>query len=183
MDALLLSAVSAETLDDVARDVLNLLEERHPVADGMEPPFRVISANEIAERAAASTRILTTFLVGVAAISLAVGGVGITNLMLVSVAQRTPEIGLRIAVGARSRDILTQFLGEGLLTSLFAGIAGIAVGAALTRAIAFAFDWPVHLSFGATAAAAASSTVGLLSAAYPSFRASRVDPIIALRSG
>ncbi|RPH35915.1 MAG: FtsX-like permease family protein, partial [Planctomycetota bacterium] len=130
-----------------------------------------------------SSGVLTRFLAVVASISLVVGGVGITNIMLVSVAERRTEIGVRMAVGARRVDILAQFLGEGILTALIAGFLGIALGVAVAVAIGWMWSRPITLSpTAAGVAVLASGGVGLLFGAWPSVQAGRLDPIRALRA-
>src|SRR5204863_4645564 len=124
-----------------------------------------------------STKVMTTMLALIASISLVVGGVGIMNIMLVSVAERTREIGLRMAVGARRQDILTQFLSEAVLLALVAGGIGILLGATVTLGVGRALHWPVYLSPSAILLSfLSSSAVGIFFGFYPSFRASRLDP-------
>jgi putative ABC transport system permease protein len=118
----------------------------------------------------------------VASVSLLVGGVGIMNIMLVSVTERTREIGLRMAVGARGRDVLRQFLLEAVVLGLLGGLAGVALGMAGTRTIADVFQWPTHVSQNAIATAVAfSAAIGVFFGYYPARRAARLDPIEALR--
>jgi putative ABC transport system permease protein len=183
VDVVLVSSEDAEGMPEVQREISALLRERHHLVEVQPEDFRTLTMVEMIERATESARIMTTLLAAVASISLLVGGVGVMNIMLVSVTERTREIGLRMAVGARQSDILLQFLSEGILLSLVAGGIGILVGAGLTAGIGRFMQWPTHVStVGVLAAFLSSSAVGIFFGFYPSLRASRLDPIAALRS-
>jgi putative ABC transport system permease protein len=183
LDVVLISSSDEETMPEVQRKVAALLQERHHLTPTEEPDFRTLAMDEMIQTATQSTKVMTTMLALIASISLLVGGVGIMNIMLVTVAERTREIGLRMAVGARPRDILSQFLGEALLLALVAGGLGILLGAGVTFGIGNILHWPVHLSADAVMLSfLSSSAVGVFFGFYPSLRASRLDPIAALRS-
>ena len=176
------AARSAEAVSELQDQITSLLRQRHRLQDGQEDDFGVFNLAEMQEAAQEQTRTLSLLLGSVALISLIVGAIGIANVMLVSVTERTREIGIRMAVGARGRDVLVQFLVEALLLATVGGAIGLALGAGLAEYMAAQGDWPVLLSFSVMAStlllAAAS---GILAGFYPALRASRLDPIEALR--
>jgi putative ABC transport system permease protein len=183
LDVVLISSEHQEEMQEVEREVTALLHERHHLAPAEPEDFRTLSMEDMVRTATATTKVMTTMLAMIASISLLVGGVGIMNIMLVTVAERTREIGLRMAVGARRRDILTQFLSEALVMALVAGGLGILLGAGVTFGLNRILHWPVYLSPAAILVSfASSSAVGIFFGFYPSVRASRLDPIAALRS-
>jgi ABC-type antimicrobial peptide transport system permease subunit len=155
---------------------------QHHLRTGMPDDFKIRDHTEISQTFAATSRVMTNLLLVVALISLIVGGVGIMNIMLVSVTERTREIGIRMAVGARSRDILRQFLVEAVVLCLAGGLVGILFGRGVSIAITHFLHWPTLLSVSAiVASVAVSCTVGILFGFYPAWKASRLDPIEALR--
>ncbi|HUF27344.1 MAG TPA: ABC transporter permease [Gemmatimonadaceae bacterium] len=168
---------------DIARvKIIDLLRERHRLAPDQEDDFTVQTQEEVAALATETSRVMTWLLASIAGISLFVGGIGIMNVMLVSVTERTREIGLRLSVGARGRDVLLQFLNESVLLCLLGGTGGILLGLAATRAIARYAGWPALFSMEAMlAAVTVSAAVGLFFGFYPAWKASRLDPIVALR--
>jgi putative ABC transport system permease protein len=187
--AIMLSARSLDQMASAQSQVRQLLRERHHVPPGEEPDFQVQNTTEIANVLGIITGTMTLMLSAIAGISLVVGGVGIMNIMLVSVTERTREIGIRMAVGARPRDILSQFLVEAVLLSSLGGIVGIALGVAASAGITAIInsltsgrDWPVVVSFPAAGIALLfAAAVGIFFGYYPAHRASRLDPIAALR--
>ena len=182
VDLVLVSAQSLDEVPEVAREVAGLLRERHGLPADREEDFRVLPTTDLVQAATSSTRVMTTLLAAVASISLGVGGIGIMNIMLVSVAERTREIGLRMAVGARPRDILAQFLAEAVLLSLASGVIGVALGWGTIEIVARTMDWPTHVTPAAVSLSVVfSSLVGICFGLYPSLRASRLEPIVALR--
>jgi len=172
-----------QSMMGIARDkITDLLRERHRLAPYQENDFTIQTQEEVAEAATETSRVMTWLLASIAGISLFVGGIGIMNVMLVSVTERTREIGLRLSVGARGRDILTQFLIESVILCLLGGIGGIALGLAATEMIANYAGWPALFSTEAMiAAVSVSAAVGLFFGFYPAWKASRLDPIVALR--
>jgi ABC-type antimicrobial peptide transport system permease subunit len=176
--------ISAETREDiqpVIRQATQILRERHRLRDGDPDDFRIRNYTEIADSLASTSRLMTNLLLCVALISLVVGGVGIMNIMLVSVTERTREIGLRMAVGARTRDILRQFLLEAVLLCLAGGVTGIALGRGASIAMTRLLGWPTSFSLaGTVAAVVVSVSVGIAFGFYPAWRASRLNPIEAL---
>jgi ABC-type antimicrobial peptide transport system permease subunit len=177
--------MSANTPADipVAIDqITTLMRERHHIRPGALDDFRIHNLTEISQALASTSGVMTKLLLIVALISLIVGGVGIMNIMLVSVTERTREIGLRMAVGARPGDILRQFLVEAVVLCLAGGIAGILLGRGASMAVTALLHWPTLPSLPAViAAVAVSVTVGIIFGYYPAWKASRLDPIEALR--
>ena len=173
---------SAEVVDDTIRDMTKLLRQRHKIRPGQPDDFFVRNLSSILEARANSSRVMNLLLAAVASISLIVGGIGIMNIMLVSVTERTREIGLRMAVGAKGRDILLQFLIEAVTLSLIGGVIGIVFGLGGSYMIAMFGESPaivqpfsIFLAFGFAAA------VGVFFGFYPARKAARLDPIEALR--
>jgi len=189
VDIILLSARSEAESSKAESQVRALLEERHKIPPGGRPDFEINNTVEIARIMNIITGGMTAMLSAIAAISLLVGGVGIMNIMLVSVTERTKEIGLRMALGARPRDILWQFLIESIVLSAVGGLIGIGFGVlgawgvtAIINAVLPSANWPFVVSFtGAIIALVFAAAVGMFFGFYPALRASRLDPIEALR--
>ena len=159
-----------------------LLRQRHRLQPGQDDDFYVRNLSEILQAQEASSKIMALLLAAVASVSLLVGGIGIMNIMLVSVTERTREIGLRMAVGARGRDILTQFLVEAVTLSLIGGLIGILLGISTAELIANLAGWPMALSISAIVLATGFATlIGIFFGYYPARKASRLLPIDALR--
>jgi putative ABC transport system permease protein len=177
-----ISAVSQEQAAAAALEVTELLRDRHHIVDGIEDDFQVRNMVEVAEAEAEGARTMAQLLASIAAVSLLVAGIGIMNIMLVSVTERTREIGLRMAVGARPRDVLWQFLTEALVLSLVGGALGVATGVAGSNAVSGWLGWPLLLRpAGIVVAVAVSAATGVVFGLYPAWRAAGLDPIDALR--
>lgn len=167
----------------VQQEITSVLERRHHILSGAPDDFRTISSEQLLQTAQQFTQILTFLLVGIAGISLTVGGIGIMNIMLVSVTERTREIGIRMSVGARRRDIRNQFLIESLTLSIIGGVIGMAIGLLTGLGMTRAFQLPfVITAMSLLMPFVVSGVIGVVFGLYPAARASRLDPIVALRS-
>jgi putative ABC transport system permease protein len=176
------SAVSAEDTGRAQTEITSLLRDRHHLAAGDEDDFNIRNLTEMANAQQQGTQTLTALLAAIAIVSLVVGGIGIMNIMLVSVTERTREIGVRMAVGAKPWHVLAQFLAEAVTLSMIGGLLGIVLGSVIARVVAARLGWGytprvdmILLSFGF------SALVGVGFGLYPARKASRLDPIEALR--
>ena len=182
IDQIVAAAASAEMVPVAMQQITDVLRVRHRIQPGQPDDFSVRDMTEFTDQLASVSRLMTKLLLSVAMISLVVGGVGIMNIMLVSVTERTREIGLRMAVGARARDILRQFLVESVLLCLAGGALGILLGTGTSWLVTYFLGWPTESSPEAIVAAViVSATVGIVFGFYPAWKASRLDPIEALR--
>jgi putative ABC transport system permease protein len=182
IDMFMASATSRADVDEAQKEIEALLRQRHRLQPGQDSDFMIRSQQEIAQTADETSRTLSVLLASAASISLLVGGIGIMNIMLVSVTERTREIGVRMAIGAKGRDILTQFLIEALTLSVAGGAIGIALGMGASRVLAWKARWPILLSPAAVVLAFGfSAAIGIFFGFYPARKASRLDPIEALR--
>ncbi len=173
---------SPNDLAPAQQQITELLRQRHNIRAGRDDDFTVRNQQEIAETATATSRIMTLLLGAIASVSLIVGGIGIMNIMLVSVTERTREIGVRLAVGAHGRDILTQFLIEAVTLSVIGGVIGILLGLGASRMLSVFAHWPTLISIPSIIAAFfVSAAVGIFFGFYPAREAARLDPIEALR--
>lgn len=176
---ILIQASSPDKLDSVKQNVEDLLTQRRR---GREPDFTVRTQEEIAAARTEQSRVMTMLLAGIACVSLVVGGIGIMNIMMVSVTERTREIGIRLAIGAHGRDVLTQFLIEAGLLSSLGGVMGVIVGITASQLVAYYLGWPVLVSmFWAGIAVGFSAMIGIFFGFYPAKKAAQLDPIDALR--
>ncbi|WP_240048190.1 ABC transporter permease [Crenalkalicoccus roseus] len=177
-----LKVAEGEDMRAAEEEVRALIRQRHRLAPNEPDDFNLRNMSDVAATRDASSRTLSMLLASVAAVSLLVGGIGVMNIMLVSVTERTREIGLRLAVGARRRDILAQFLIEAVVLALLGGAAGVVAGIGLSHLLGAAAGWPVLIQWDAVAlAVAVSALTGLFFGFWPARRAARLDPIAALR--
>jgi putative ABC transport system permease protein len=182
IDLIYVSAASADQVSEAQTEIEALLRQRHRIQPGQESDFSIRSQEEIASTANQTTKTLSILLGSVAAISLLVGGIGIMNIMLVSVTERTREIGIRLAIGAKGRHVLLQFLLEAIALSVAGGIIGIALGITISHLVSKFAGWPTTVSTGSVALAFGfAAAIGVFFGFYPARKASRLDPIDALR--
>ncbi len=179
INSILVQAASAKTIEKVQQDITDLLMQRRK---GREQDFTVRNQVELAQAATATSETMTVLLSAIAGVSLVVGGIGIMNIMLVSVTERTREIGIRLAVGAHGRDVLLQFLIEAVILSSLGGIIGIALGVGFSELVSLKTGWPILVSpTSVVVAVAFSAVVGVFFGFYPARKAAQLDPIEALR--
>jgi ABC-type antimicrobial peptide transport system permease subunit len=182
VDVIIVKGVTSSRTKEALNEITDLLHERHRIRDDQEDDFTVRDMADIIAAMSSMSKMMGGLLLILAMISLAVGGVGIMNIMLVSVTERTREIGLRMAVGARSHHILRQFLIEAVVLCLFGGAMGIVLGRTASILVWYFMRWPIQASMLAIAAAfVVSAGVGIAFGFYPAWKASRLDPIEALR--
>jgi putative ABC transport system permease protein len=182
IDMFMASAASQAAVPQAQAEIEALLRQRHRLQPGQDSDFMIRSQQEIAQTADQTSKQMSALLAAIASISLLVGGIGIMNIMLVSVTERTREIGIRMAIGAKGRDILTQFLIEALTLSIAGGAIGIALGIATSRFLAWKQQWPIVLAPEAILLAFGfAAAIGIFFGFYPARKASRLDPIDALR--
>ena len=180
--SMIVSAESSDQMTAVQNDISELLRQRHRIQNNQDDDFFIRNQQEIAEARNAATEVMTVLLASIAGVSLLVGGIGIMNIMLVSVTERTREIGIRMAVGAKGNDILMQFLIEAVTLSSIGGLLGIAVGWGGAKALSSIKHWPTLVSSESIIIAFAfSAMVGIFFGFYPARKASQLDPIDALR--
>lgn len=183
VDQIQVQVDSANNVDQVQQNIKAILEQRHRITGGAPDDFRSLSSNQLLQTANQFSQILSILLVGIAGISLTVGGIGIMNIMLVSVTERTHEIGIRMSVGARQRDIRNQFLIESLTLCLVGGAIGMLLGLLIGFAVTQAAGLPFVVSITSILMPfIVSSAIGIIFGLYPAIRASKLDPIVALRT-
>jgi len=180
IDQIVVQAKSRSALDAAEGEVTSILDQRHKISNPNDADFRVINQGSILQASSSTSSVFTTLLGEVAAISLLVGGIGVMNIMLVSVTERTREIGIRKAIGARRTDLLTQFLSEAVLLSILGGVTGVIVGVVGSQ-FTIAGVHPVIAAYSIFLAFGAAVATGLFFGTYPASRAARLRPIEALR--
>ncbi|MGH7949727.1 MAG: ABC transporter permease, partial [Candidatus Binataceae bacterium] len=182
VNTLYVKAKSPVLVAPAMQEIARILHERHRIQPGEDDDFTIRSLNEISEAADSASGIMTMLLTAIASISLLVGGIGIMNIMFVSVTERTREIGIRMALGARRLHIMLQFLVEAILLSALGGLAGALLGIALSKLISALAGWPTVISPSAVAGGFAfAAAVGIFFGYYPARKASLLHPIEALR--
>ena len=182
VNSILVSAVSPETIPEAQRQIKELLRERHRLRSNQNDDFTIRNLADVAATAQSTNQAMSILLASVASVSLLVGGIGIMDIMLVSVTERTREIGIRMAVGAKSRHILTQFLLEAVVLSTIGGIVGAVLGIVASHCVSTLAEWPIIVPPEAVLSAVVfSGAVGIFFGFYPARKAARLDPIQALR--
>jgi len=182
VDSLMAAGEKREDLDDIIKETTYILRQRHHIQPGADDDFTIRNLTEFTEASQSATKVMTLLLASIASVSLIVGGIGIMNIMLVSVKERTKEIGLRMAVGAKEKDILIQFLTEAVILSLSGGLIGITIGIAASKIISAFTGWAVLVSMTSVILAFVFSfIVGVFFGLQPAIKASKLNPIEALR--
>jgi putative ABC transport system permease protein len=182
ISSIIVQSSAPDVSDRVQRDIADLLRQRHRLGQGRDDDFTIRGQQEISDMFTATTKVMTVLLSAIASVSLIVGGIGIMNIMLVSVTERTREIGIRMAVGAHGRDILLQFLIEAITLSSLGGVIGILCGIGSAKLLSVMAGWPTLVSISSVIMAFLfSAAVGVFFGFYPARKASRLDPIDALR--
>jgi putative ABC transport system permease protein len=177
-----IQAEKQEEMDTVKELVTELLLQRHKISDATSADFSIMNQSDIVSAASSTTQTFTILLASIAGISLLVGGIGIMNMMLTAVTERTREIGLRQAIGAKGSEIVTQFLGEAMLLTFFGGVLGVALGYAISKIVGLVLSMTTVVSWGAVGlATGVSIAIGIIFGYYPAKRASKLNPIDALR--
>lgn len=182
LQSIVASSKSEADAENAVKEITNLIRENHKLAEGEENDFNVFSQQELIKTFSSTSEMLTILLVAIASISLLVGGIGIMNIMYVSVKERTREIGLRMAVGARERDVLLQFLTEAVLISITGGIIGVILGLGATVLVSKILNWPTSVTlYSIVISFSVCVATGIFFGWYPSRKASSLDPITAIR--